>query len=104
MLLRIYSVYDNKALQYHTPFFTHTDGSALRSFAELFNDANTTVGRHPGDYSLWFLGVYDDSNGTIEQQLPLTHVADATALVQHAPRLPIDTPEATRLARPNGGV
>lgn len=82
MLLQAYSVYDRKALQYHAPFFTHTDGSAVRSFADLANDMNTTVGRHPADYVLYNVGTYSDDNGSLEPCMPLRHIIDATALVR----------------------
>ncbi|WNK13393.1 MAG: nonstructural protein [Microvirus sp.] len=82
MLLKAYCVHDAKALQYHAPFFTSTDGSALRSFADLANDTATTVGRHPNDYSLWCCGTYDDNTGHINPNLPLLHIADASSLLK----------------------
>lgn len=104
MLLRAYTVYDAKSLAYNTPFFAPTDGSATRSFQELANDLSTTVGKFPTDYSLWFVGTYDDQKGALVPVAPLVHVADANALVQRQPRLPIDL-EAnieTSVTRPNG--
>ena len=92
MMLRAYTVYDNKALQFHAPFFAATDGAALRSFDDLSNDPNTTVGRHPSDYSLYRIGEYDDSKGSLLPIQPIVHVADAAQLVQIQPRLPIDNP------------
>lgn len=97
MLLNAYSVYDNKALIYGTPFFAPTDGSAVRSFQELANDNNTTVGRHPGDFSLFCVGNYNDQNGKLEASAPLRHVVDATALLQLQRRLPIEQPEVAEM-------
>lgn len=90
MQIRAYTVFDNKALIYNTPFFAATDGAALRSFEELANDLNTTVGRHPGDYSLWWCGTYDDQSGVFAAQVPLVRVADAVALVKLQPGLPLN--------------
>lgn len=90
MQIRAYTVFDNKALIYNTPFFAATDGAALRSFEELANDQSTTVGRHPGDYSIWWCGTYDDQTGIFAAQVPLVRVADAIALVKLQPALPID--------------
>lgn len=95
MQLRSYSVFDNKALCYHAPFFAATDGAAIRSFQELANDLNTTVGRHPGDYSLWCVGTFDDSNGVFHPVLPLIHVSDAIALVARQPSLQLDAAQVT---------
>lgn len=86
MLLRAYSLFDNKALQYHSPFFTHTNGSAVRMLADLVNDMNTTVGRHPGDYVLYCVGTFSDANASFEPSTPLEHVIDAIALVTIKPK------------------
>lgn len=84
MKLRCYSIYDRKALQYHPPFFASTDGSALRSLTDLVNDSNSTIGRHPGDYVLYYIGDYDDQLGAMIPVSPLVHVLDALALVSVA--------------------
>lgn len=85
MMLNAYSIFDNKALQYHPPFFASTDGAAVRSLRDLANDRNTTVGRHPSDYVLYRVGTYDDANGRLEAFSPLHHVMDAVALVELQP-------------------
>lgn len=87
MRLNAYSIYDNKALQYQAPFFTSTDGAAVRAFSDLANDSNTTIGRHPGDYMLYCVGIYDDQNGLFQSHSPLIHVVDAIALVKVTPDL-----------------
>lgn len=86
MLLRAYSIYDCKALQYHSPWFAATDGSALRSFSDLANDKQNRIGAHPRDYSLYYVGTWDDSNGTFTPNVPV-HVMDAQALVIPQPSL-----------------
>lgn len=88
MKLRCYSIYDRKALQYHPPFFASTDGSALRSVTDLVTDTNTSVGRHPGDYVLFYVGEYDDQVGAMIPVSPLVHVLDVLALVPQAQPLP----------------
>lgn len=85
MKLNAYSIYDNKALQYYPPFFASTDGAAVRNFADLANDAQTNVGRHPSDYVLYCVGIYDDGNGQLLPEQPLRHVCDATSLLKLAP-------------------
>lgn len=105
MLIRAYTVYDNKALIYNQPFYAATDGAALRMFEELANDLATTVGRHPGDYSMWWCGTYDDQSGLMTPQTPLVRVADATALVKAQPALPIDRSNpATDTGQSNGAA
>lgn len=85
MLLKGYTIYDNKSLRYHTPWFQSTDGEAVRAFTDLVNDHNSAISRHPGDYSLWCMGTYDDNKGQLHAQVPLVHIVDATAVVAVAP-------------------
>jgi len=85
MQLKAYSVYDNKALRYFPPYFASTDGEAVRNFADMANDSQTNIGRHPSDYVLYFVGSYDDSNGLFQAEQPMRHVADATSLLKLAP-------------------
>lgn len=87
MMLNCYSIYDLKALQYHPPFYASTDAQAMRSMADLANDLNTNVGRHPADYVLYCVGTYNDQNGQLQPLTPLRHVADAWSLVKQAPEL-----------------
>lgn len=87
MILKAYTIYDNKALQYHPPFFASTHGAACRMLSDLVNDSNTNVGRHPGDYVLYCVGSYDDQLGAMIPIAPLEHVRDATSLVALAPPL-----------------
>lgn len=82
MMLKAYSIYDRKTLQYHPPFFASTDAGAVRSFSDLCNDTNTQVGAHPNDYVLYLVGDYDDQKGELIPCAPLFHVADGQALVR----------------------
>lgn len=82
MLLNAYSVYDVKSLTYSPPFFQPAHGSAARMFSDLANDANTSVGRHPADYSLFCLGLFDDQTGKLLALDQREHIADAVSFVQ----------------------
>lgn len=90
MKLLTYTVYDNRALIYNQPFYAPTDGAALRMFEELANDTSTSVGRHPGDYTLFLCASYDDQAGAFWPISPLIRIADAVALVRLQPQLPLD--------------
>lgn len=84
MLLRAYSIFDNKAVQYHPPFYQSTDAAAIRSVRDLVDNPETSVGRHPADYTLFLVGEWDDQSGTF-RPWPVVHVCDAIALVANAP-------------------
>lgn len=100
MITHAFSIYDRKSLQYHPPFFASAPGQAVRNLQDLVNDANTTIGRHPGDYVLFRIGAYDDSNGSMLPVSVLEHIIDASALVGHQADL---FPEhGKKPAAPNG--
>jgi len=67
MIHKIYAVYDSKGESYTPPFFDHAEGRAIRTFADCCNDPGHQFGKHPNDYTLFDLGVYDDNTGTITQ-------------------------------------
>lgn len=81
LLLNAYTIYDNKALQWHPPYFASTDAAAARAFGDLANDPRTNVGAHPADYSLYCCGSFLDSNAQLTPLSPLRHVSDAVALL-----------------------
>lgn len=62
--MRIFSVYDSKVEAYMTPFFMKSKGEAVRSFADAANDSSTYVSKHPGDYTLFDLGEFDEETAT----------------------------------------
>lgn len=47
------------------PFFTNADGSAIRAFSDIALDADHEIGKHPEDYALCRIGIFDDNKGTI---------------------------------------
>lgn len=65
VMLNIYSIFDEKAEVFNAPFFMPRDGMALRAFADLVNDKNTTPGQHPDDFKLVFLGTFDEAKGVL---------------------------------------
>lgn len=61
MLLRQFTVYDEKAQAYMQPFFEKTLGSAIRAFTDACNNPQTSFFKHPADFTLFHLGDWDDS-------------------------------------------
>lgn len=80
-MLRAYSVFDRKSLIYAPPFYSQTDGSAVRALTDGVADVNSAIGAHPNDYVLFFIGTYDDQKGLLTAVSPLVHVIDAIALI-----------------------
>lgn len=68
MHLRMYSIFDNKAEAYNTPFFQRTHGEAIRSFETACADPQTDFFKHAGDYALFFIGSFDASSGVVQPE------------------------------------
>lgn len=66
MILKIFSIHDNKAQAFRTPFYLHQEGEAIRAFQDMANDLKHPVGQHPEDYTLFVLGHWNDTNAHTE--------------------------------------
>lgn len=62
MKLKMFTVFDSKAEAYLPPFYMQSTGQALRSFEDTCNDETHAFHKHPADYTLFELGVWDDEN------------------------------------------
>jgi len=68
MKLNIYSIFDSASGLYSRPFFTQSDAEAMRSFEDIATDAEHPIGKHPEDYSLHRIGIFDDNNGKLQNE------------------------------------
>ncbi len=68
MKLNIYSIFDTASRLYSRPFYSQADAEAVRSFQDIGMDATHPVGQHPEDYSLFRIGLFDDSTGSITNE------------------------------------
>jgi hypothetical protein len=66
MKLELYTIYDSKEEIYYQPFFLLNDAVALRQFGDMANEETSKISKHPGDYTLWHLGSYEDSSATLK--------------------------------------
>lgn len=81
MILEIYSALDRAVKAYMQPFFVRSRGEALRSFTDAVNSQDHQFHKHAGDYSLWFLGRYDDATGSFAAVEPERVVTALEVLV-----------------------
>lgn len=63
---KIFSIHDQKAEYFNTPFFNKTHGEAERNFRTAVQDPKTTLNKHPEDFDLYYMGTYDDQSGEIK--------------------------------------
>lgn len=69
MIYKVFTVYDSKALAYMQPFFSPSVGEAERLFKELCNDEKHNFNKYAEDFTLFYLGDFDNLKA---QFLPLT--------------------------------
>lgn len=96
MKMGIFAVYDSKALRYGAPMFIPTVGEAVRGFADVVNDAQTMISKHPSDYVLYQLGELDDSNGVLVAFAPLVNLGNAAEFKKVVPAVNAVLPEVVK--------
>lgn len=82
MVNKLYAVHDAKACFFGAPFTDMEDGSAVRNFADAVNDSsnpNNMWNKHPEDFSLFFVGEFDNATGELIPSVPKSLVT-ASAL------------------------
>lgn len=70
MNLCIFMIYDSKAAAYLQPFFSQSQGTALRSFMDLANDPQHEFCKHAEDYTLFYMGTFDQAEGAFQLTVP----------------------------------
>lgn len=81
MLLKVFSIRDEKGKCFGQPFFMAHNGMALRAFSDLIQDNKTTVNHHPEDFKLYLLGEFDDNSGGLSDVPQPEFLAHATDFV-----------------------
>lgn len=61
MILKVFSIYDDKARSYLPPFMLPERGMAIRAFSDCINSDTHQFGANPGDYTLFELCEFDDA-------------------------------------------
>ena len=70
MEMKIYAIYDKIANAYMQPVFKINDGMAVRDIQSAVNEEGkerNPLARNPEDYSLWWIGTYDDQTGELHR-------------------------------------
>lgn len=78
MLHAIFTVYDTKTAAYLPPMYMQTKPAMIRALTDTVNDPTHQFHAHPEDYTLFYLGQFDDEHSTFD--LEKTPVALATCL------------------------
>ncbi len=68
--IQAFVIYDMASEVYSKPFFSLTNGEAIRTFSDAVNHLDSPYNKHPADYTLFHIGAFDDSLGCLESTLP----------------------------------
>ena len=77
MKLHIIAVRDRAADVYGQPQFVASVGMAIRSFSDEINRdaADNILSKHPEDFDLFLLGLYDDQSASFDVDSPPRQLA-----------------------------
>lgn len=70
--MKIFAIHDAKASFYGQPFYARANGEAIRTFAGAINgnQPENLMSTSPGDFTLFYIGDYDDQTGVITPATP----------------------------------
>ena len=68
MIVKVFSIWDEKVKAFRFPFFAQSTGQAIRMFMEASNDLKTEIGKYPQDFTLFEHGEFDDESGSLFQE------------------------------------
>ena len=88
MIQIAFSVFDSAASAYLPPFFVHSEKMAIRSFSDVVSNPEHQFAKHPEDYILHRLGIFDDNTGQFQPETPVK-VLSALEVQPKAEVLPI---------------
>lgn len=68
MKLAVMTIRDNAINAYGQPMFFVAVGAAMRAFGDEINRVaeNNNMNKHPADFELYELGIYDDQTGKFD--------------------------------------
>ncbi len=79
---RAFCIFDVKANAYLSPFVLPETAMAVRVFSDMVNTDDHAFGKHPGDYTLFEFGVFDDSNCKFESYPSALSVGNGLEFVE----------------------
>lgn len=66
----VLAIYDNTAKVFGQVITAPNVGSVTRELVDMMQDGNTTIAKHPEDFSLYQIGYFDDETGDIKPMQP----------------------------------
>lgn len=95
--LKVFSVYDQKVEAFMQPFFCITIAQAIRMFTDSCNEPTSMFNKHPEDYALFELGVFDDGGGQLISNATAKHLVTALEVVERPDANPHGTGKLSQI-------
>lgn len=76
-VLEMYAIYDSAAAYYGQPFFCRSKSEAIRLFSDAVADGKSPYSAHPSDFTLFFIGLWDDNSGIVTPESAAQRVITA---------------------------
>lgn len=93
MIIKLYSVYDACVNTYNLPFSAITDRAAIRTFQNACSDPNSMLSQNSEDFSLYYIGTFNDEDGTYLNAHSPIKVISATQAINAIQSMPTTLPE-----------
>lgn len=74
-------MYDSKLEGFMRPFFLQTTAVAVRAIIDLAKDPKNETAQHPGDFTLYELGTFDDHTAIVDQYVPAKRVGLVSEMI-----------------------
>lgn len=82
MKSNLYAIIDTASGVYDGPYTGKSDGHMVRSFSDLAVSDENPIGKHPEDYALIKVGIWNDGTGELEDLQNITLVTGLEAVSQ----------------------
>lgn len=82
--INMFTIFDTKANAYLQPFFSRTNDTAIRELTKAVNDEKSLFHNAAEDYTLFYLGNFDEDEGTFDMSPQPISVVNAITLLRPA--------------------
>lgn len=76
-----FAIRDIKIDSFHLPFFQTHKAGAMRMFSDLARDQQSPMAKHPEDFQLFEIGVYDPQTAQLIPHSQTAFLANATDFI-----------------------
>lgn len=84
----MFTIHDQAAQSFLSPFFFLQSAQAVRVFTDCLNSTEHAFSKNPADYTLYEVGDYDDQDGSFKGRSALQNLGNGIQFVGQQQELP----------------